>query len=379
VAVAFSSIARSLTPGLSAPGGARAAAVALLAVVGLAAAPASAQSPGGLAAAFAQAARAIRDHQSPQGYWTTPVTLGPSFEDVAVELNVFTPAVIVDMLEPVARDSGLADALARARAYLGTQIEPTGLVRYHGDPGAVPAAIAGCDLPPDADDTALAWRISPRPDPALLGAALREIGRYRTEDGLYRTWLADERRYRCFYTRYAGADWNPPDVAVEMHVYLFLAAHDREAAGRLCEALARRIGDERLWVWYAVAPLLPRLREADLAATGCSLTVPERFLARAVPGQEPYLTQARLLLDLLRGRPAPSPAPFVRALEEGAAGGFAGLASRPPLLFHNALSAFPPHFHWSADYGYALWLRLYVETARRFGGALPAPPPGGAR
>ena len=86
-------------------------------------------------------------------------------------------------------------------------------------------------------------------------AARREIERYRTNDGLYRTWLADERTYRCFYTRYAGSQWNPPDVAVEMHVYLFLAGHDSAAAGRLCEALRRRMDDDHIWVWYTVAPL----------------------------------------------------------------------------------------------------------------------------
>ena len=235
----------------------------------------------------------------------------------------------------------------------------------------------GCYLPPDADDTALVWRIAPKKNRRLMVAARHEIERYRTNDGLYRTWLADERSHRCFYTRYAGYQWNPPDVAVEMHVYLFLAGHDSAAAGRLCEALRRRMDDDHIWVWYTVAPLLPVLREADLARTGCALRVPASRVARAVPGQERYLTQTRLLNSLLERQAPPSPDAYLQALRQAAEGGFASMSSTPPLLYHNDLSAVPPHYHWSEEFGYALWLRLYVETARRWRGALslPSEPP----
>jgi hypothetical protein len=43
--------------------------------------------------------------------------------------------------------------------------------------------------------------------------------------------------------------------------------------------------------------------------------------------------------------------------------GFAVLRHAPPLLFHNDLSATVPRFYWSADAGYALWLRLYDATS----------------
>jgi hypothetical protein len=334
---------------------------------------AAAEGPAELTAAFAHAADAIRRHQSSEGYWKTPVTADPVFERPTTELNVFTPAMIIDVLDPVARETGLTDVLARARGYLRRQIEPTGLVRYHGDPGKIDAAQRGCYLPPDADDTALVWRIAPKTDRRLMVAARREIERYRTNDGLYRTWLADERASRCFYSRYAGGQWNPPDVAVEMHVYLFLAGHDSAAAGRLCEALRRRMDDDHIWVWYTVAPLLPVLREADLARKGCTLRVPESRVARALPGQEPYLTQTRLLNSLLVGEAPPSRDAYLQALREAAEGGFASMSSTPPLLYHNDLSAVPPHYHWSEDFGYALWLRLYVETARRWSGALSLP------
>jgi hypothetical protein len=330
-----------------------------------------------LAGAFARATEAIRRDQTPEGYWTTPVTPGPVFDTPASEVNVFTPAVIIDLVDPVASEAGLTDVLARGREYLRRQIEKNGLVRYHGDAGPVPPAIRGCELPPDADDTALLWRIAPVPDRALLAAARREIDRYRDDDGLYRTWLADETLYRCFYVRYAGREWNPPDVAVEMHVYMFLADHDPPAAERLCHALRRRMDDDRVWVWYTVAPFVPLLREVDLARSGCPLQVPQSRLERAVAGQDRYLTQGRLLRRLILDEPGTgdrsSPEPYLRALREGAAEGFASIRQTPPLIYHNDLSATPPHFHWSADVGYALWLRLYVETARRFPGALAVP------
>jgi hypothetical protein len=330
-----------------------------------------------LAGAFAQATESIRRHQTAEGYWTTAVTRRPLFEGPTTEVNVFTPAVIIDLLDPVAREVGLAGELANGREYLRHQIEATGLVRYHGDPGAT-IANRGCEIPPDADDTALVWRIAPAPDGHLRTAARREIERYRDGDGLYRTWLAGEDAYRCFYARYAGREWNPPDVAVEMHIYLFLAERDAGAARRLCEALRRRMDDDRIWVWYTIAPLLPLLREVDLARKGCSLQVPQGRVERAVTGQERYLSQSRLLRRLLldenrRAAARPSPDPYLRALRDGAAGGFAALAQSPPLLYHNDLSAAPPHYHWSEDFGYGLWLRLYVETARLFPGALPLP------
>lgn len=36
----------------------------------------------------------------------------------------------------------------------------------------------------------------------------------------------------------------------------------------------------------------------------------------------------------------------------------------PPLLYHNDLTASVRRFYWSEDVGYALWLRLYLESAR---------------
>jgi hypothetical protein len=327
-----------------------------------------------LAQAFTHAAESIRRHQHPAGYWETLVTPGPVFENVTSEVNVFTPAFIVDLLGPVARDSGLVEVLDRARGYLRGQIEPTGLARYHGNTGPVDPSQRGCELPPDADDTALIWRIAPKEDPALLRAASRVLAQYRTDAGLYQTWLAGPRAYRCFYERFFPRDPNPPDVGIQMHVYLFLAKYDARAAASLCRALRQRMADDRIWVWYTLAPLLPLVREVDLAQAGCPVRVPDSRIEKAVPGQEAYLTQGRLFRDLLASSDSrPFRDPAVQMLRGLAAGGFETLSKTPPLLYHNALSALPPHYHWSEDAGYALWIRLYVETARRSRGALPLP------
>jgi len=245
----------------------------------------------------------------------------------------------------------------------------------------VDPARRGCEIPPDADDTVLIWRIAPPADPGLQTPARQEIERYKDASGLYLTWLADDHVYRCFHERYAGREWNPPDVAVEMHIHLFLAGVDPGAAARLCEALRRRIDEDRIWIWYTVAPLLPLLREADLAARGCAIRVPQGRLDRAVPGQEPYMAQARLLQALLlrdasRDGAPTAPDPYVKALQAAARDEFAQIAKAPPLLYHNDPTATPPHYHWSEDFGLALWLRLYVETARRFPAALPPLPSG---
>ena len=319
-------------------------------------------------AAIGDAVRALRSAQAPEGYWPTPVTVGPRFEHPTNEVNVFTPAVLVDLLGPVAGELGLDSTLRDARAYLRRQIEPTGLVRYHGDPGPVPAAQRGCELPADVDDTSLVWRIAPRPDPDLLAAARREIHRYR-RDGLYLTWMDDG--YQCFHARYAGTDPNPPDVLVQMHVYLFLAALDSRAAADLCRALQSRVGDPRLWVWYAVAPVLPVAREADMARAGCPVRVPEERLRQGPPGQGRYLALARLLSDLRAG-PTPPWQAVVDALRREVDVGLRAFATTPPLLYHNDLSATPPHYHWSPEVGHALWLRLYVEASRRWPGVLPS-------
>jgi hypothetical protein len=329
----------------------------------------------GLSRSFTRAADAVRRGQQAAGYWSTAVTPGPAFATVTSETNTFTPAIIVDLLGPVAAEAGLGDVLDRARDYLRRQIEPTGLVRYHGNPGPVEASQRGCELPPDVDDTSLTWRIAPREEPELLREARGAIQQYRAESGLYRTWIADPQAYRCFYTAFFPRDPNPADVGIQMHAYLFFDKYDRDAARALCTALRGRLGDSRIWVWYARAPLLPLLREVDLARAGCRLRVSDERLHTAVPGQDLYMTQGRLFRELLAGSEGTSIRKrAISLLAELATADFERIAENPPLLYHNALSASPPHYHWSSEVGYALWLRLYVEVARRSEGALAIPP-----
>jgi hypothetical protein len=45
-----------------------------------------------------------------------------------------------------------------------------------------------------------------------------------------------------------------------------------------------------------------------------------------------------------------------------AADDFSLVSRTPPLLYHNDLTATVKRFYWSQDFGYALWLRLYVEN-----------------
>ena len=73
-----------------------------------------------------------------------------------------------------------------------------------------------------------------------------------------------------------------------MHVYLFLAGHDSAAAGRLCEALGRRMDDDHIWVWYTVAPLIPVLREADWLARAA------RFGCRRAASPAPFPARSRI-------------------------------------------------------------------------------------
>ena len=58
-------------------------------------------------------------------------------------------------------------------------------------------------------------------------------------------------------------------------------------------------------------------------------------------------------------------------LREEGAGGFAAIEHIPRLVYQNDLTTMHPHFHWSADVGFSLWLRSYVDTVRRSGEGAP--------
>ena len=318
---------------------------------------------GGLAGAARRAAAVLAERQQPAGYWLTSYTGAPRFEEPRREMNTFLTAMIVDLLAPVATAGGLGEDLERARRHLAGQIEASGLVRYHGRPDSPTIPALGCVITPDADDTALAWRIAAGGERARLPAALAVLERYRTRDGLYRTWLAPRDRYQCIDP---GRDPNPADVGIQMHVLLLLAQVDPPAARTLCGALGRAVGEDRVWVYYQAAPLVPMLRQADLRQAGCPLRLPASRLRTRVPGQEVWVAAVGQLQRLLDpGLPAPAAAATLTLLQTLAADDFSLVRRSPPLLYHNDLTASTRRFYWSEDFGYALWLRLYLENAHR--------------
>lgn len=288
----------------------------------------------------------LREHQQAEGYWLTSYTNGPRFEKPGQEVNTFLTSLLVDLLEPVS-----FTGLARAREHLTHQIEPGGLVRYHGRPDSPWIGTLGCAITPDTDDTALVWRIAPGPDRRQLDAALTTIHRYRTRDGLYRSWLAPRAAYQCLDP---GRDPNPADIAIQMHLLLLLA-QARPTEGRaLCDALRPLVDDDRIWVYYARTPLVPMLRIDDLRHAGCALDLSDSRMRTDVPGQTIWLSVARMIAG------APSDPILVRAvLRELARDDFALVRTNPPLVYHNDLTATVNRYYWSEDVGYALWLRLY--------------------
>ena len=234
-------------------------------------------------------------------------------------------------------------------------------VRYHGLPDAPGIGTLGCAITPDTDDTALVWRLAPDHDRRRLPAALATINRYRTREGLYRTWLATREAYQCLDP---GGDPNPTDIAIQMHLLLLLAKVQPPAGRALCAALRPVVDQDRVWVYYRMAPLVPILRLADLQRAGCKLELPESRMRTPVPGQEIWVSVVRLLgRARTPGGPPADAAEIQAVLRQLAQDDFALLRKSPPLLYHNDLTATVPRYYWSEDVGYALWLRLYDEHA----------------
>jgi hypothetical protein len=310
------------------------------------------------------AAARIREHQQGPGSWLTAFTAAPRFQEPHPEMNTFLTSLLVDLLGPVADTEGLGDSVARARRHLSAQIEAGGLVRYHGLPDGPGIGTLGCAITPDTDDTALVWRLAPGPDRQRLQAALATLGRYRTREGLYRTWLAPPAAYQCLNP---GSDPNPADLAIQMHTLLLLARVRPPAGRALCDALRPVVDQDRVWVYYRKTPLVPILRLNDLRRAGCALELPDSRLRTTVPGQEIWVSAVRLLgrAQSPGGQPAPpaDTAQIEAVLRQLAADDFALVRKSPPLLYHNDLTATVSRYYWSEDVGYALWLRLHHEVA----------------
>jgi hypothetical protein len=326
-------------------------------------ADASRAESGDLAQRARRAAAVVISRQQLPGYWLTSYTSETSFGRQQLEMNTFVTSIMIDVLNSAVAATGLGDSLQRARQHLAAQIEAGGLVRYHGRPDAPTIGALGCVITPDADDTALVWRIAPGPHPELLPTALETLKRYRTAEGLYRTWLGPQDQYQCIDP---GKDPDPADVAIQMHVLMLLAKADPAAAHALCGALRKAIDEDRIWVYYSRAPLVPILRQADLQLAGCSLQLPPSRTRAAVPGQEVWIAAAQLMQRMLgTTSQLPNSAEVLDLLRRLSRDDFASLRQSPPLVYHNDLTASVRRFYWSEEFGYALWLRLYVECERR--------------
>jgi hypothetical protein len=314
-----------------------------------------------LANSARHAAEVLVDRQQSPGYWLTNFTKTTQYEYPRQEMNTFLSAIMIDILAPVAEQAGLTGILGRARDFLATQIEADGLVRYHGRPGT--QTIGTCPITPDADDTALVWRVAPGERRELRATAIATLSRFRTADGLYRTWLAPRDRYVCVDA--SGKDPNPPDIAIQMHVLMLLAQADPPAARGLCEALQKRSADEDIWVYYKMAPPIVILRMMDLRRTGCPLELPQALLQSTVPGQEIWIEATQLLkrTESTKDRDA-AYTETTELLLTLANDDFSLLARAPPFIYHNDLTASVRRFYWSEELGYALWLRLYYENER---------------
>lgn len=308
-----------------------------------------------LGKAFEMAADRIRERQQPDGSWLTAFTSSTRFEKPGSEMNTFLTSFMVELLDPIEGAARMEGALGRAREHLTAQIEPGGLVRYHGLPDGPGIGTLGCAITPDTDDTALVWKIAPPADRRELAAALRTISRYRTDEGLYRTWLAPREAYQCLDP---GKDPNPPDIVIQMNLLLLLAQEDPEAGRALCKAIREVAGENRVWVYYARSPLIAMLRLPSLARAGCAIDLPQSRMATASAEQQIWVSAIMLLNDAQTSSASVDEDELRRVLHRLSLDDFAMLKTNPPLLYHNDLTASVSRYYWSEDFGYALWLRL---------------------
>jgi len=312
------------------------------------------------------AALLLRERQGEYGFWLTSYTQGLRYEAPQQEMNTYLTAMLVDLLSPIAPQRNLDDVVDHGRRHIAAQIESDGLVRYHGLPDGPTIGTLGCVITPDADDTALVWRIAVHDtgDPREQ-IMLQHLTRYRDARGLFRTWLAPQTEYQCLDP---GTDPNPADVVIQMHVYLMLHDFDKPAAQNLCTSLQRSYGDGGIWIYYDKAPLVPYLRSAELRQLGCVIPLPAKQLGVPAPGQKIWSEAVRLLVQSMASPQDANVRLAIRnLLARLGSDDFALLRRSPPMLYHNDLSATVKRYYWSEDFGYALWLRLYeagVETGK---------------
>lgn len=301
----------------------------------------------------------LQHRQDPEGYWLTDFTDGMQFLDPSPELNVFSTAAITDLLSPVSERLELGGMLDKARHFLSQQIEETGLVRYHGRADRPSHGVMGCRITPDADDTALVWRLAPLANAPLQAGARATLEAFKTPDGLYRTWLATPDRYECIDP---GKDPNPPDIGIQIHVLMWLHRADAAAAQKLCQALQARADDASLWVYYRRAPAAVAWRLQDLQSMGCPLKLPRAQLTVQDPDQQRWLKVIEQIHRTEASRDRSQLQANEELLRQLADDRFRRVWQAPVLYFHNDLTATVRRYYWSPELGLALWLRLYAAT-----------------
>jgi hypothetical protein len=317
------------------------------------------EESGDLAADARAMERQLIADQNPDGFWLTSFTSSNRFAEPNLEMNTFVTSMMVSILEPIADGNGLAGSLAKARRHLGQQIEANGLVRYYG---RTKSPWFGGTITPDSDDTALVWSVATDANPSLLPGVLATLRAYRTEEGLYRTWLAPEAEFQGINR---GSDPNPVDVGIQMDLLVFFAKFDPPGARLLFEALRGAMGEEQIWVYYKETPLIPLLRAVDLGRLGYTLSLSGRVSQSTVAGQSGWNQLCMLLGITLGGHDEGAPASTARSiLRSLAKNGVSGIRGNPPLLYHNDSTASIHRYYWSQDIGYALWLRLYSKIRR---------------
>ena len=269
---------------------------------------------------------------------------------------------MIDLLDPVAKEARLTGNVQRARRFLASQIEDGGLVRYHGRPEAVGSL--GCRITPDAEDTALVWRIAPG-NRELVTDGARDSESIPHAGRPVSTWLAPPRLYQCIDP---GKDPNPADVAIQMHVLMFLAKGDPPAAHISCQTLRRTMTADRIWAPHErlrlVRPCVSLTCNGQSASWNCRRRG-YRLRCRSRPFGS---RQPRCCGELHDRRPPPAPASaaVIELLQGLSRDDFSVLRRTPPLLYHNDLTASVPRFYWSEEMGYALGLRLRREYAPSF-------------
>lgn len=315
-------------------------------------------TPLALDAMAALATKRLIERQSENGYWLTAHTSKLSYESPLQEMNTFMTSMLVDLLSSTSHQRNLNVVLARAKSHLTAQIESNGLVRYHGVPDSPIIGTLGCAITPDADDTALVWRIvGPNSNDPRQQLMLKVLTDYRDIRGLYRTWLAPQSQYQCIDP---GLDPNPTDITIQMHVYLMLREFDPPAAQNLCRALQRSFWDEDIWVYYSKSPLVPYLRSAELRRHGCPIPLPADRLVLPAVDQEIWSEAMYLLVEKMTSPQDTNLQQAIRSvLVRIGNDDFAQLRRSPPMLYHNDRSASVRRYYWSEDFGYAIWLLLY--------------------